>query len=319
LHFELNLFLFSKKSLPRPDVIVVSSLSILTILNGLYLKQKYKCRFVLEIRDIWPLTLVEEGGFSECNPFVLLLSFLEKLGYRQADLIIGTMPNLEQHVREVSASTSDVVCVPMGVSESQFNQKSWLDQAYKDKYLSSSKFKVVHAGTVGITNALETFFEAANLLRSNQSVEFVLVGDGALLKHFKSLYGGLPNLVFAPKVPRQTVQAVLSECDVVYFSAYPSKVWTYGQSLNKIIDYMLSGKPVIGSYGGYPSMINEANCGVFVPPGDPRALADEVVKFSKMSRQQLTEIGNRGRSWLLVNRNYKSLSADFAEAIFRGL
>lgn len=66
-------------------------------------------------------------------------------------------------------------------------------------------------------------------------------------------------------------------------------------------------------------MINEANCGVFVPPGDPRALADEVVKFSKMSRQQLTEIGNRGRSWLLVNRNYKSLSADFAEAIFRGL
>lgn len=201
LHFELNLFLFSKKSLPRPDVIVVSSLSILTILNGLYLKQKYKCRFVLEIRDIWPLTLVEEGGFSECNPFVLLLSFLEKLGYRQADLIIGTMPNLEQHVREVSASTSDVVCVPMGVSESQFNQKSWLDQAYKDKYLSSSKFKVVHAGTVGITNALETFFEAANLLRSNQSVEFVLVGDGALLKHFKSLYGGLTQPRFRSEGP----------------------------------------------------------------------------------------------------------------------
>ena len=103
-HFEYNLFLLSKDRLSKPDVIVVSSLSLLTILNGIYLKRKYKCRFVLEIRDIWPLTLVEEGGFSPRNPLVKVLSFIERLGYSNADLIIGTMANLKQHVLQVSNS-----------------------------------------------------------------------------------------------------------------------------------------------------------------------------------------------------------------------
>jgi len=316
-HFEYNLVVMSKDNLPKPDVIVVSSLSLLTIFNGLYLKRKYRCRFILEIRDIWPLTIVEEGGFSELNPFIKFLSFIEKLGYRYADLIIGTMPNLKKHVSQVSATKTEVVCVPMGVSESQINQYSLVDADYLKRYLSSPKFKVVYAGTVGITNALETFFEAAKQLEDETSVEFLLVGEGALLSYFKNRYGDLPNLKFAPKVPRHSVQAVLAECDLVYFSVFPSKVWEYGQSLNKIVDYMLSGKPVIGSYSGYPTMINEADCGVYVPPGDALALANQILRFSKMPRMQLEEIGGRGRSWLIKNRNYRVLSADFAKAIFK--
>lgn len=66
------------------------------------------------------------------------------------------------------------------------------------------------------------------------------------------------NLIFAPKVQKQMVQSVLARCDLVYFSVHVSTVWRFGQSLNKVIDYMLSGKPIIASYTGYPSMINEA-------------------------------------------------------------
>ncbi|EMK6962294.1 hypothetical protein V9J82_003620, partial [Vibrio cholerae] len=55
-HFEYRLFFFDNSKLPTPDVIVVSSLSILTVLNGLRLKRKYKCRLIFEVRDIWPLT-----------------------------------------------------------------------------------------------------------------------------------------------------------------------------------------------------------------------------------------------------------------------
>ena len=120
--------------------------------------------------------------------------------------------------------------VPMGVSEAQIKQPSRVEPNYVENYLSSAKFKIVHAGTVGITNALETFFEAARLLEDEASIEFLLVGEGALLSEYKSRYGNLPNLKFAPKVARDSVQAVLAECDLVYFSVLPSKIWAYGQS-----------------------------------------------------------------------------------------
>ena len=79
-------------------MIIVSSLSILTLLNGLYLKRKYNCKLIFEIRDIWPLSAIEFGGFDKKNIFIKLLKFVEYLGYKYSDHIVGTMPNLGKHV-----------------------------------------------------------------------------------------------------------------------------------------------------------------------------------------------------------------------------
>jgi hypothetical protein len=79
LDFEWRLFLFPKQGLPRPDLVIVSSLSLLTIFNGLWLKVRYRCRLVFEVRDIWPLTIIEEGGFSARNPLVMGLAMIERL------------------------------------------------------------------------------------------------------------------------------------------------------------------------------------------------------------------------------------------------
>lgn len=315
-HFEYRLFLFDNSKLPTPDVIVVSSLSILTVLNGLRLKRKYKCRLIFEVRDIWPLTIVEEGGFSQYNPFVLFLSLIEKMGYKYSDAIIGTMPNLAEHVANVCKTSKPVYCIPMGFSEEQLYNQCNIDEDYYLKYLSSEKFKIVHAGTIGITNALDVFFKTAEKLVSNDEIEFIIVGDGPLKGFYSSKYGHLSNVVFAPKVNKDQVQAVLSHCDLVYFSVFPSKVWEYGQSLNKVIDYMLSGKPILASYYGYPSMINEAECGYFVPSGDSDSLKDKIVELSQMPKSLRNELGQRGRDWLFTNRTYKHLSIQFSKILF---
>ena len=228
LHFEWNILTFDKSCLPKPEVIVVSSLSLLSVLSGLLLKRKYNCRLVFEVRDIWPLTLVEEGGFGKRNPFVLALSFVERLGYTRSDAIIGTMPNLSEHVRDVSGADTPVTFVPMGISESHVAEQSDLDPGYVREFLSSTRMKVVHAGTIGITNALDVFFEAAVELQECVDIEFIVVGDGPLKHFYAEKYAKCENIVFAPKVDRNQVQAVLAECDVVFFSVFPSKMWDYG-------------------------------------------------------------------------------------------
>ncbi|MGJ0626964.1 glycosyltransferase family 4 protein [Xenorhabdus bovienii] len=315
-HFELNLFFLNKKKFNKPDAIIVSSLSLLTILNGLILKKKYKCKLIFEIRDIWPLTIIEEGGFSKYNPFVIALSFIEYIGYKYSDAIVGTMPNLSEHIENIIGYKKNVKCIPMGFHESMLKKEDKIDEEYLSKYLNSDYFNVVHAGTIGITNALNTFFKTAELMRDNKSIKFVLIGDGALKKTYQEQYSHFENVIFAPKVPRKMVASVLQKANIVYFSTFNSKVWDYGQSLNKVVDYMLSGKLILASYSGYPSMINEAECGYFLPANNTEALAKKIEELQNQGKLEVDKIGEKGRNWIIKNRNYTKLADDYLDFIF---
>lgn len=314
--FEWRVWRMPHQHLPRPDVIVVSSLSLLTVLNGFWLRWRYRARLVVEIRDIWPLTIVEEGGFSPRNPMVLGLGLIEKLAYRHADAIVGTMPNLQEHVAEVLGEARPVACVPMGVDERLLTEVEPLPADYATEHIPAGKFVIGYAGTIGITNALDTFLECARRLKDSPELHFLLVGEGDLRERYKRDYSDVTNLSIAPRVPKRMVQSVLARCHLLYFSVHPSRVWRYGQSLNKVIDYMLSGKPIVASYTGYPSMINEAACGGYVPAGDIDALQTEILRLAAMPPEQLEAMGARGRAWLLEHRSYDVLASDFLKVLF---
>jgi glycosyltransferase involved in cell wall biosynthesis len=311
LHFEWRLLWLPKRNLPKPDVVVVSSLSLLTILNGFWWRMRYKCRLVFEIRDIWPLTITEEGGFKPSNPFVWGLGVIERLGYKYADAIVGTMPNLGEHVQQVLGYPKVTSCIPMGVDAATFAIPEALPFDYEATYFPKNKFVVAHVGSIGITNALDTFLECAEAMQGQPNIHFLVVGDGDLREAYREKYSHLDNLTFGPKVTKAMVQTVLAKCDLLYFSVHVSRVWKYGQSLNKVIDYMMAGKPVVASYTGYPSMINEANCGTYVPAGDVLALKEEVMRYAKMDAQVRQSIGARGKAWLLENRNYPKLAKEY--------
>lgn len=311
LEFEWRFWRLPKNDLVPPDAIVVSSLSLLTIFNGLLLRRRYKCRLIFEIRDIWPLTLIEEGGFSHRNPFVIALRLIERIGYRYSDAIVGTMPNLEQHVRESVRTFPPVYCIPMGIDDSQLAKPTPLPKDYLQKYVPTGKFLVCHAGTIGSTNALGTLIDTARLLAYNPSIHFLIVGDGDFKATHQRQSSDLPNLSFAPAVPKAMVQSLLRKCDLLYFSTHPSKVWDYGQSLNKVIDYMLAGKPIIASYSGFPSMINESGCGTFVPSGNAEALQKEIERFYNMSETERKAMGCAAQQWLKKNRHYRELAKKY--------
>jgi glycosyltransferase involved in cell wall biosynthesis len=113
------------------------------------------------------------------------------------------------------------------------------------------------------------------------------------------------------------VQCFLSYADVLYFSAFKSKVYDYGQSANKFIDYMISGKPIIASYSGYYSMINEANCGYFIPAENVSALVNKIKELIKVPKSERNIMGARGLSWLIKNRKYEKLADDYLAFLFK--
>jgi glycosyltransferase involved in cell wall biosynthesis len=316
LDFEFGLLRMPKTKLPKPDVVIISSLSLLTILNGFILRKIYDCRLVFEIRDIWPLTLTEEGGFSANNPFVKFLAMIEKIGYKYADEVVGTMPNLREHVTKVIGYERSVACIPMGFDMNISAEVLPLPESYTQEFIPSNKFIVAHVGSIGISNALDIFIECAMQLAERTDIHFLLVGDGQLREEYKRRCRFMSNISFGSKVNKSRVQSLLLKCNLLYFSSHVSEVWRYGQSLNKVIDYMLSGKPILASYSGYYSMINEANCGQFIPSGNVEALKNELLRLAALDPKALAEMGERGRNWVLKNRNYQKLALEYRAILF---
>jgi len=311
LDFELKLLLLPKKRLPWPDVIIVSSLSLLTILNGVRLRRRYRCKLIFEIRDIWPLTLVEEGGYGARNPFVKLLAWVERFGYRRADLVVGTMPNLAAHVAEVAGEDIRCECVPFGFDPSSFDKQDPLPPDFLEQHIPGDKFVIGYAGSIGLTNALETVVACARELANDSRFFFVFLGDGDRREHYIEETRDLDNVVFLPKVARTQVQSVLRRCDLLYFAVYDSPVWKFGMSLNKLIDYMMAAKPVLANYSGYQSMLNESGCGEFIPSGDLSALTAAIIRHFEMTAEELAERGEAGRRWLLENRPWNVLAGQY--------
>ena len=314
LDFERKLLFQKKNNLPKPDVVIVSSLSLLTIINGLILKKKYSCKLFFEIRDIWPLTLTEEGGFSKKNPLILFLYFLELIGYKYSDHIIGTMPNLGEHVKNILGYPKEVTCIPIGFNIEEINHSKEIKKNIK-LLIPKEKFIVGYFGGIGISNALNSFFEIINRLQDNLDIHFLVAGEGDLKKKYYSQTKNLTNVTFLPLIEKKFMLSLISYCDLLYFSTHNSKIWKYGQSLNKLIDYMLSGTPIIGAYDGYETMINESHCGEYILPNDSNELIRKIYKYKNMSTKQRMEIGEKGKKWILENRSYETLSHCLSELI----
>ena len=295
LDFEWKLFNMPLKKVGKPDVVIISSLSIFTILYGYYLKKKFNSFLVFEIRDIWPLTLIEEGGFSKWHPLSLIIGFIEKFGYRNSDLIVGTMPNLKQHVINRGISNKPVFCSPLGFDPKNYKGEDIFFNQLFQNLVPENKIVIGYAGSMGISNGMEIFIEAIRSMNMFQNIHFLLVGSGDLKeKYQKKLYENI-NVSFLPRIEQNQVKYFLSTCDLLYLSTQDSKVWDFGQSMNKVVEYMLAAKPIIASYNGFPSMINEANCGVFVSTRNPEELRDVFLEYSKLSKNELRQIGENGR------------------------
>lgn len=315
LHFDLALLFFSKKNISKPNVIIVSSLALTTVIPAYILSLKYKSKLIFEVRDIWPLSIIKLGGYKESNPLVKLLLWIEKFGYKKSNLIVGTMPNLEEHVRNITTKYKKCICIPQGLSTSFYdNDQIELSNEYIEEHIPKDKFIICYAGTVNVNNPLKTFIDAARILKDNSNIHFIILGNGTQKKQLIEESIDLTNISFPPPVNKSEVNSFLKNIQVCYDS-FESDLAKYGLSRNKWIDYMYACKPIICSYDGYQSMINEANCGAFVKYDDPIELANMILNYSQMSVEEFEQLGLNGQKYLFENRTFDVLANQYLKEI----
>lgn len=303
------------KGYKKPDVVIASSLSIMSVISGSFFKLFYKSKFIFEIRDIWPQSLVDLKGLSKKHPLIIFLGWIEKIGYKYADEIVGTMPGLNEHVKSVIGSSSKVHFVPQGVNLAFYQDKQEeVSREFISEYFPENKFIVTYAGTLGVANALNYIVEAAKILsEKNKKIHFLFIGNGREEDKLRQHAEGLPNLTFAPRVKKEQVQSILNASNLLVASVNNEKVYQSGISLNKFVDYMFAKKPIVCMFSGYPSMINEANCGEFTPAEDPELFANCLIKYENMTQEELNNLGQNGYDFLVKKRNFNVLSKQYME------
>jgi len=281
--------------LEGPDVIIGSSVHLLAVLAAYRVAKYYRARFIMEVRDLWPQTIIDMGRLTEKGVLAKSLRFLERYLYRRADKIITLLPHADEYITACGVAKEKVIWLPNGVDLARFSQ-SPLEGICPDT------FKVMYFGRHGPANALDVVLEAAKVVenRGYHSIKFLLVGDGPekskLLALAKSM--NLKNVEFRDAVPKDLGPKVLQEANAYIFNLESSSVFKYGISSNKLFDYMASMKPVIFSACSSNNPVEESQCGLTVPPRDPETLADAVMRISRMSKEDRKIMGRHGREYV---------------------
>jgi len=254
-----------------------------------------RVKFVFEIRDLWPAFAIAMNVVR--NPIIIRLSnWLERFLYRHADQLVVNSPGFIQHVTERGGR--NIVLVPNGVDPQMFDPE---DDGYefKQQYHLNGAYVVLYSGAHGVSNDLEVILSTARITANNPHIVYVFVGDGKEKPNLQRLAEkwNLSNVRFVAPVPKEEMKSVLAAADACVAILKPVELYktTYP---NKVFDYMAAGRPVLCAIDGViREVIETAHAGLFVPPGDPSALAIAVLKLSSQPDQS-REMGLHGRKYV---------------------
>lgn len=251
-----------------------------------------KAPLLFEVRDLWPAFAVELGVLR--SPALIAAStWLERFLYRQASRVIVNSPGFVEHVQQGGAKRVDLV--PNGADPAMFDPLNTGADFRREHGLDDS-FVVLYAGAHGMANDLETLLGAADCLKDQPGIRFVLVGDGKQKPALQAeaVRRELERVLFLPPVSKAGMREVLAGSDacVAILKPIPLFRTTYP---NKVFDYMAAGKPVVLAIDGViRQAVEDAGAGIAVPPGDPPALA-EAIRHLAAGPALAREMGAAGR------------------------
>jgi len=287
--------------LDRPDLIIATSPQLLVGISGWWLARYHAVPFVFEVRDLWPESLAAVGMSSHNSPLHRSLAKIAGFLYRSCDRLVVVTPASKEYLIEHWRVPEDkIFVVQNGVETSLFSSLT-PNLAIRRELGAEEKFIVSYIGTLGAAHGLETLLEAASsLLYRAPEVLFLLVGEGAEKAGIMSLARsrGLSNVCFVGQQPREKIPAYITASDACMVLLKKTELFKTVLP-TKMLEFMSCARPVILGVDGHARKVMEqANAGIFIPPEDPVALANAVVRLAANPALRET-LGHNGRKHIL--------------------
>lgn len=318
--FPLMLWLKAKALVRdnKPDVVILSAPTPLAVFSLLRLKKLSGAKFIFEIRDLWPLTLVELGGYSSNHPFIRLMQFCEDKALKTCDGCVSVLPLADTYLRQHGLSDDKFHYIPNGVPDTESEKRergidARMITAEIQQLKAGGKFIVGYAGAHGFANELDRLIEVAQLL-GNQNVAFVLIGDGPEKKRLQETVR-LKNLdqhvLFYDPIPKADIGCILQNFDTGFVGLKGSSLFKFGVSCNKLFDYMAAGIPIIQAIDAGNDLVAESGCGYSIKDGDVKQIKSSIEQLQSMPLEQRQQMGNQGLAFLQKHHLYSAISVSY--------
>jgi len=283
------------------DIVVSTSPQFFCGLAGYFVARMKGLKWVLEIRDLWPESIVTVGAIQQ-RQVIRFLEGLEKFLYVHADHIVSLTHAFKRHIAGKGVPEDQISIITNGADFEMYRPLARQNEISAIHGLND-QFVVSYIGTHGMAHSLKTVLEAASILKDRKDIRFLLVGDGAerdaLVKEKERL--GLDNVLMLPQQPKEKMPEFLAASDVsmvllkkddLFKTVLPSKLF----------EAMAMERPIIlGVDGESREILENAACGIYMEPENAGELAAAVEKLYR-DRALVKTLGENGR--LYVKRHF---------------
>ena len=275
-------------------------------------------KVIYNLQDIFPDSLVTSGICSEGSFLMKMGHAMENFTYRNADHIITITDDMKNNIIKKGVPEDKITVVRNWIDTDKVKHISRLENSLFDELkLPRDKFYVVYAGNLGKVQGIEVILKAADLLRENKSIQFLIFGNGSEEENLKKLVVEyrLENISMYPLQPVDRVSEVYSMADVCVISCkpgtggsgMPSKTWTI----------MAAGVPIVASFDMPSEMqrtIIEAKCGFCTKAGNGEELYKRVIQLYEDNKLK-ESFAENARRYAEGNVSKKKAVAEYIQAI----
>jgi glycosyltransferase involved in cell wall biosynthesis len=282
----------------RPDVVIATSPQFFAGLAGALISRLRGAPFVLEVRDLWPESIVQLG---QIQPGFLLrrLEWLETALYRSAAGIVVNTRAFIDHISARGVPRERMELVYNGIDPELFRPQP-RDDALLRKHGLEDKFLVAYIGTLGLAHGVDTLLEAADRLRDQPDLHFLVIGDGATRRDLESMAAerGLENVTLLGQRPRAEIPSWIASIDLLVVLLRDLSIFT-SVIPSKVFEFCAQERPVVVSTpkGEIRSLLEAADAGYSIDAEQPDALVDTILRCRR-SPDETAAMARRGREWV---------------------
>lgn len=307
----------------RPNVVTGCSIHPFAWVAAYQTAKKYKAKFCIEVRDLWPHVFIQNGEMSRNHPMVLFFGVLERWAYKKAEKIIYSMTYGDRYICEkLGFDRNKVYWIGQPMDCERFD-----DYAQNKKQLIPSEissfikdsFLCIFAGYYREYEGVYTMLEAAKILKEKGlSIKMLFVGSGIEKEGMQEFVAKnkLDNVYIGPRVSKEAIPSLLVESKIcmAQLAHLGNQVYEYGTSKNKVNEYLYSGACTIFGFALKDDPVATSNAGYVIEPNNAIELVNKIIKVYNMSESERENFGQNGRRY--INNNHRvEVLADKLETI----